>query len=721
MDSGKTVSRRSIIQMTGAALVLPAVPVSAQDLEKRRMFTPTFIDLVRNYTKTSGVGDFVLGTAVSGYRSFADAVKTGDSFYYSATGIDKPEEFEVGRGTMQSDGTIKREPLGGIATDFGTGFKAVALVAAAEWYQAIHAGTAGAPISAASRDSLAALADTAKAALLHEPRREGVFTFAAADLSAEVGSDITRAIYVPPASDPSGSSGAWVRRFEGPLHAGWFGAEGDGIADDAGAMQQALTFAGSADGKHVVVPAGTYRISKPLVVPNGVVFEGSGANSALVSANGGAGQPWVFNVTSGADFTIRNIKMTPDNSGDLHRAAVFLNLCRNVRVENVIVEGQTDATGVYLWDCDSCVVDGLYFDGGAAKKAGYGVYMGGCKGCKAVNSTAINCSQGFGISGQDTDQTLTRTTAECFGNSIADCYVRWCTSHSFNINSSTYNTVSNCHAEDYAGSSTHKAFQSKHPSGDDARGNVFIGCTAKNYPSGFGAQQSYHAQFIGCTARDVSLHGFEFVSASGAQVVGCAVHEFGEAGIYTNSGTTDSHFDNINLETSTATAKGIVLASAGGTDSNNNFDSITTRSRLAAFIDIAAGARNNRFGSGCRPNGNVIVDSSTSTTWPMVVRTESMALDSVGTKFGSYSNVGMQVAVARFVVTGSVGGAPAVSAGRLGAENAIAAPQPVSGAAGTAASLTLASQALAPGSILSGTVTTAGSGAGYVQFEGLPA
>jgi hypothetical protein len=45
-------------------------------------FTPRFVDLVRNYTATVGTGNFVLGSAVTGFNSFASAIQPRESFYY---------------------------------------------------------------------------------------------------------------------------------------------------------------------------------------------------------------------------------------------------------------------------------------------------------------------------------------------------------------------------------------------------------------------------------------------------------------------------------------------------------------------------------------------------------------------------------------------------------------------------------------------------------------
>lgn len=98
-------------------------------------FQPRFVDLVRNYTTTTGTADFKLGTVVNGYTGFIAACAVGDQFYYSAIGVDKPSECEVGRGTLLANGVIARDPIGGVKTNFSIGTKSIALIAAAEWYQ----------------------------------------------------------------------------------------------------------------------------------------------------------------------------------------------------------------------------------------------------------------------------------------------------------------------------------------------------------------------------------------------------------------------------------------------------------------------------------------------------------------------------------------------------------------------------------------------------------
>ena len=223
-------------------------------------FEPRFVDLVRTYTSTTGSGNFVPGAAVAGYRSFASAIQSGESFYYSAIGIDKPDEYEVGRGTMQPDGSISRDPTGATLTNFTDGSKTLALVAAAEWYEGVQAGSAGALSVAESRAELA-LCDTSKPAILHEPGRAGLFVFDPGDRSSEVAADPAEGVHIAPQSDPTGATGAWVRRSSGAVEARWFGAKGDGITEDKPAIQAAVDYAGTTGGGVVRLGHGTFLVS----------------------------------------------------------------------------------------------------------------------------------------------------------------------------------------------------------------------------------------------------------------------------------------------------------------------------------------------------------------------------------------------------------------------------------------------------------------------------
>jgi hypothetical protein len=233
-------------------------------------FQPRFVDLVRVYTSTEGTGNFEPGVAVVGYRSFASAVQPGESFYYSAMGIDKPGEFEIGRGTMQADGTISRDPVGGAFTDFTAGSKTLALVAAAEWYEMVHAGLTAAVQSVQSRDLLAALSDRSTPALLLEKGREGLFVFESSDHSSEVATDLTQGVFLAPAFDITGASGAWLRKYRGGADPRWFGAALDGVTDDKLAFSAAINIA-----RHVRIPQDrVLRTTGEVILPDGAFIEG---------------------------------------------------------------------------------------------------------------------------------------------------------------------------------------------------------------------------------------------------------------------------------------------------------------------------------------------------------------------------------------------------------------------------------------------------------------
>lgn len=94
----------------------------------------------------------------------------------------------------------------------------------------IGAVAEGEAVLAATRTALAAIIPGAgKARYLTEAGREGTFVFSTANLSALVAADTAQGVYVPP-TGLTGSTGAWVRKFSGPLQFKWFGA----IADDNG-------------------------------------------------------------------------------------------------------------------------------------------------------------------------------------------------------------------------------------------------------------------------------------------------------------------------------------------------------------------------------------------------------------------------------------------------------------------------------------------------------
>lgn len=260
-------------------------------------FTPKFVDMARNLTTVQSSAPVTLGSAVAGFTSIGDALSAGDQFYYCIQGVDKPAEREVGRGTMQANGTIVREAISGSLNNFSSGTKTIALVAAAEWFTKLElggggTGTGGASLVAVSVTELAAMSTAGGAgAILTAKGREGLFAFDSANLSALVAADTRKAIYVAPASAPTGASGAWVRKHDGPINVMWFGAAANFTTDDLPAFDAALAlikaraFNGFAGGDVLYVPAGRYYLGGTLNIHCSVHLLGAGSGQPLNAAS----------------------------------------------------------------------------------------------------------------------------------------------------------------------------------------------------------------------------------------------------------------------------------------------------------------------------------------------------------------------------------------------------------------------------------------------------
>ena len=97
---------------------------------------------------------------------------------------------------------------------------------------------------------------------VYEGGRSGTFIWQSGNFSSNVTADTQEGIYIASSVSGYGSSvGAWVRQYYGPADVRWFGAVGDGVADDQAALNASTTIC-----RHVYVPNGTYRITQSWVV-----------------------------------------------------------------------------------------------------------------------------------------------------------------------------------------------------------------------------------------------------------------------------------------------------------------------------------------------------------------------------------------------------------------------------------------------------------------------
>lgn len=141
--------------------------------------------------------------------------------------------------------------------------------------------------------------------ILGEPGREGMFVFDGSDLSTKVSADTQQGIYIAPSSDPTGSSGAWVREFDGAIDPAWFGfAEANSGAQNDTAIQsmmacqkaRAVNNGGNYQGlEPVEFTVGTFQFASTIEITDGtVIWRGASGGPA-----GGAGTwlEWPSGVT----------------------------------------------------------------------------------------------------------------------------------------------------------------------------------------------------------------------------------------------------------------------------------------------------------------------------------------------------------------------------------------------------------------------------------------
>lgn len=103
--------------------------------------------------------------------------------------------------------------------------------------------------------------------LLAEPGREGRFRWTDRDLSSEVAADPLQGVYVPSSDDPRGRTGAWVRQRGDEVHVDWFGARGDGVANDTEALNAAARLVELEGGGTLAFGKKTYLVGRQMHVP----------------------------------------------------------------------------------------------------------------------------------------------------------------------------------------------------------------------------------------------------------------------------------------------------------------------------------------------------------------------------------------------------------------------------------------------------------------------
>jgi hypothetical protein len=313
------------------------------------------------------------------------------------------------------------------------------------------------PLYASDRTELSDLPTTGGPALFSEPGREGTFVWSSANNAANVTADPQQGIYVPPATDTTGASGAWVRKFNGPVYPEWFGAIGDGATNEQAAIQAAINYQVGQLGGTVRFRAKTYRCNSALSwsgAPIELVGDGSGvqptggtilyfpnsvsASGCINAKNGAAGL--------GAGSALRRLRIKGGGGAAVSDANAALGLgcgvlwqCNGGTIDDVVVQ--------------SCEGNGFYIlSSTGVADATINANNGTMRGLHCWN----NSKNGFATAGVDSNRN-TVVKLDCVSNGQFAIYE----------NSSLGNTYLDPHGASNAGGLIRL--------GNVTRANVFIG------------------------------------------------------------------------------------------------------------------------------------------------------------------------------------------------------------------------------------------------------
>ncbi len=157
----------------------------------------------------------------------------------------------------------------------------------------------------------------------------------------------------------SASLAAKVAKGELVINLRDYGAVGDGVANDGGAMTSAMSALSAAGGGTLYIPPGNYMFTGQWNVNvASIIIEGVGYNSRLNPQNATGNTI----VVTGSHVTIRNLRVDGSTPGGIQ----IRSGARNVTIEQVTF--QNFGQCVWLWDCTEVNVLNCMFD-----TTGYGV------------------------------------------------------------------------------------------------------------------------------------------------------------------------------------------------------------------------------------------------------------------------------------------------------------------------------------------------------------
>jgi hypothetical protein len=205
-----------------------------------------------------------------------------------------------------------------------------------------------------------------------------------------------------------------------------YGAMGDGVTDDEGAIEAAMVDAAKSPWSTIYLPTGTYMVSSGFNMPSEVRWLGDGPNNTFIKANAGFVKPVTDNPRRYclffSNFAVNNVafqNMTIDANGNMNGCLnTPIDMCfdTDVRFTNVTINAKgydiADFHGSNRVSFQNCTMIG----------GGSGIFFG------TATQVFINSCQIFGTNDANTlltwwggtDMSCTNTTAQDYDNTQPD-------------------------------------------------------------------------------------------------------------------------------------------------------------------------------------------------------------------------------------------------------------------------------------------------------------
>lgn len=186
----------------------------------------------------------------------------------------------------------------------------------------------------------------------------GVFRWNSGDASA----DNLGTIIIP---NSAPGTGRWNRLSDGNVSVKWFGAKGDGVADDTTSVQAAITSLSTLGGT-VIFPTGTYLTDRLVVKYSSIVLMGNGRSSVIKSKTTLAILPPFDGVSGGL------INVYPATGYTWGAEGTKIT---GVEIRNLAIQGKYTSTqpftagfqGLIVESCHDFKMSGCYFSGFGAE------------------------------------------------------------------------------------------------------------------------------------------------------------------------------------------------------------------------------------------------------------------------------------------------------------------------------------------------------------------